>query len=67
MRRACGLPEADLEQHQRPGGWRCLRDGIWLGRRRGTMAHIVATAPKGHWKCEAVPRRPFSENTAAEG
>eukprot|EP00969_Alexandrium_andersonii_P112267 4959536-Alexandrium_andersonii.AAC.1 len=35
--------------------------GVWLGRRWGTAAHIVAVGPREVREVRAVARRPFGE------
>eukprot|EP00969_Alexandrium_andersonii_P293482 12972613-Alexandrium_andersonii.AAC.1 len=35
--------------------------GVWLGRRWGTAAHIVAVSPREVREVRAVARRPFGE------
>eukprot|EP00969_Alexandrium_andersonii_P297112 13129277-Alexandrium_andersonii.AAC.1 len=40
--------------------------GVWLGRRRGAAAHIVAVSPREVREVRAVARRPFGERWSRE-
>eukprot|EP00969_Alexandrium_andersonii_P311422 13761143-Alexandrium_andersonii.AAC.1 len=37
------------------------KSGVWLGRRLGTAAHIVAVSPREVREVRAAARRPFGE------